>query len=130
VWLLFEASGDIDLAGVARAGRRHQDIQVVRGEGVIGLRIPASPEVLVSANAEDATWTFSLGASADNGDAAPVLREVDAEGRGRLVARFGRDGAVRYFPCPACGGRNVVEEVRDAKGVLRHAVTRYERGKA
>lgn len=39
-----------------------------------------------------------------------------------------QDGATRYFPCPKCGGRNVVEEVRDAKGVLRHAVTRYEHG--
>jgi ssDNA-binding Zn-finger/Zn-ribbon topoisomerase 1 len=37
-----------------------------------------------------------------------------------------QDGAMRYFPCPKCHGRNVVEEVRDAKGVLRHAVTRFE----
>lgn len=37
-----------------------------------------------------------------------------------------QDGATRYFPCPACQGRNVVEEVRDANGVVRHAVTRYE----
>lgn len=39
------------------------------------------------------------------------------------------DGALRYFPCPACGGRNVVEEVRDAKGAIRHAVTRFEPGR-
>lgn len=39
-----------------------------------------------------------------------------------------QDGALRYFPCPQCGGRNVVEEIRDAKGVVRHAVTRYEKG--
>jgi len=37
-----------------------------------------------------------------------------------------QDGAMRYFPCPTCHGRNVVEEVRDAKGALRHAVTRFE----
>jgi hypothetical protein len=37
-----------------------------------------------------------------------------------------QDGATRYFPCPTCRGRNVVEEVRDAKGALRHAVTRFE----
>jgi len=37
-----------------------------------------------------------------------------------------QDGATRYFPCPKCHGRNVVEEVRDAKGALRHAVTRFE----
>ncbi len=37
-----------------------------------------------------------------------------------------QDGATRYFPCPTCHGRNIVEEVRDAKGALRHAVTRFE----
>jgi hypothetical protein len=37
-----------------------------------------------------------------------------------------QDGATRYFPCPKCHGRNVVEEVRDAKGALRHAVTRFQ----
>ena len=37
-----------------------------------------------------------------------------------------RDGDTRYLPCPQCGGRNVVEEVRDATGIARHAVTRYE----
>jgi len=36
------------------------------------------------------------------------------------------DGPTRYFPCPKCGGRNVVDEVRDAKGTLRHAVTRFQ----
>ena len=35
-------------------------------------------------------------------------------------------GTTRYFPCPTCQGRNIVDEVRDAKGVLRHAVTRFE----
>lgn len=38
-----------------------------------------------------------------------------------------RDGATRYLPCPTCGGRNIVEEVRDAKGAVRHAVTRFVR---
>jgi hypothetical protein len=36
-----------------------------------------------------------------------------------------QDGSMHYFPCPKCHGRNIVEEVRDAKGVLRHAVTRF-----
>ncbi|MGD9763627.1 MAG: hypothetical protein AB7V27_07935 [Candidatus Binatia bacterium] len=36
------------------------------------------------------------------------------------------NGDTRYFPCPSCRGRNIVEEVRDAAGTLRHAVTRYE----
>jgi hypothetical protein len=39
-----------------------------------------------------------------------------------------QDGATRYFPCPNCHGRNVVEALHDAKGALRHAVTRFEPG--
>lgn len=37
-----------------------------------------------------------------------------------------RDGEVRYFPCPACGGRNVVEEFTDASGAIAHRVARFE----
>ena len=37
-----------------------------------------------------------------------------------------QDGANRYFPCPECHGRNIVEEIRDAKGAMRHQVTRFE----
>jgi hypothetical protein len=36
-----------------------------------------------------------------------------------------RDGELRYFPCPHCHGRNIIEDVRDAKGAARHAVTRF-----
>jgi len=37
-----------------------------------------------------------------------------------------RDGETRYFPCPTCHGRNVVEEITDARGAVKHRVTRYE----
>lgn len=37
-----------------------------------------------------------------------------------------KDGETRYFPCPKCHGRNLVEEIRDAKGAVRHQVTRFE----
>jgi hypothetical protein len=36
------------------------------------------------------------------------------------------DGEKRYFPCPKCGGRNIVEETRDERGAPRHQVTRFE----
>lgn len=36
------------------------------------------------------------------------------------------DGPLRYFPCPKCAGKNVVEQCHDAKGRLRHQVTRWE----
>jgi hypothetical protein len=39
-----------------------------------------------------------------------------------------RDGELRYFPCPKCRGRNIVEEIRGAGGALQHKVTRFEPG--
>jgi len=35
-------------------------------------------------------------------------------------------GNTRFFPCPKCHGRNIVEEFRDPKGALKHKVTRFE----
>jgi hypothetical protein len=35
-----------------------------------------------------------------------------------------RDGEAYYFPCPKCGGKNIVEEILTAKGP-RHRVTRF-----
>lgn len=108
VWLLFDASGRIDLRGVQRAGRRHQDISVVQGEGVIGLRIPAAPDVEVAAQADGTDWTIVLGAHADAGHPAQVRREVNADGRGRLIGDFGRDGVVRWINDPEIGDRFAV----------------------
>lgn len=108
IWLLFDATGNVDLSGVARAGRRHQDVEIVRGEGVIGVRIPAPPDVLVSANAHDNTWSFTLGARVNTGERAEVIREVEADGRAELQARFGRDGAVRWINDPEIGDRIAV----------------------
>lgn len=108
IWLLFDANGRIDLAGVLRAGRRHQDIEIVRGEGVIGLRVPAAPDVLVSADANENAWTFTLGARASAGSPASVEREVTPDGRGRLTARFAREGAVRWIADPEVGDRIAV----------------------
>jgi|CXWL01.1.fsa_nt_gi tetratricopeptide (TPR) repeat protein len=105
VWVVFDAAGRIDLAGVARAGRRHQDVEVVQGEGVIGLRIPAPPDVLISATAEGNSWTFTLGPRNAAGQSAALVREVEPDGRARLLARFGREGVVRWINDPEIGDR-------------------------
>lgn len=111
VWLLFDAKGRIDLRGVARAGRRHQDITVVQGEEVLGLRIPASPDVEVAAANNGSDWTFTLSAHADAGHPAQVRREVNAQGKGRLIVNFGRDGVVRWINDPEIGDRIAVAMV-------------------
>jgi len=108
IWLLFDANGRIDLTGVLRAGRRHRDVEIVRGEGVIGLRVPAQPDVLVSAAASENSWTFTLGARASSGAPAAVEREAMPDGRGRLIARFGREGQVRWIADPEIGDRIAV----------------------
>jgi len=36
------------------------------------------------------------------------------------------DGELRYFPCPKCGGRNIVEPFTDERGRATHRVTRFE----
>lgn len=108
IWLVFDAAGSVDLTGVARAGRRHQDVEVVRGEGVIGVRIPAPPDILVSAAAHDNTWSFTLAPNAASGEPAQVLREIESDGRAELIARFGREGAVRWIADPEIGDRIAV----------------------
>jgi len=105
IWLLFDAAGRIDLTGVTRVGRRHQDVRVVQGEGVIGLRIPAPADMQVSASADENSWVFTLGPSAQSNASAPLTRERLPEGRARLVAQFGREGAVRWIADPEIGDR-------------------------
>lgn len=38
------------------------------------------------------------------------------------------DGDKRYFPCPKCHGRNIVEAFRADNGQVKHRVTRWEPG--
>lgn len=108
IWLLFDAVGAIDLSGVSRAGRRHQNVEIVRGEGVIGVRIPAPPDVLVSASAHDNTWSFTLGARATGGERAELMRQIESDGRAEIRVRFGREGAVRWIGDPEIGDRIAV----------------------
>ena len=37
-----------------------------------------------------------------------------------------RDGDVLYFPCPKCGGRNIIEPFTTDKGKDTHRVVRFE----
>lgn len=108
IWLVFDATGRMDLSGISRVGRRHQDVQVVTGQGIIGLRIPAPPEVQVSATADDNSWTFTLAARATAPAAAQLTREVSPDGRGRMTVQFGREGVVRWINDPEIGDRIAV----------------------
>jgi tetratricopeptide (TPR) repeat protein len=108
IWLVFDAAGRIDLSGVARVGRRHQDVQMVQGQGIIGIRVPAPPDIQVSARADDNAWTFTLAARATAPAAAQLTRQVAADGRGSMSVRFGREGVVRWINDPEIGDRIAV----------------------
>lgn len=106
IWLLFESGGRFDLSGVARAGRRHDDIIAISGQGLIGLRIPAPPEVQVSARADGTQWIFTLSARREaSGEAVTVRRDLARGDRGRIVAEFGRSGVVKWIDDPELGDR-------------------------
>ncbi|MGD9981665.1 MAG: hypothetical protein AB7H66_14705 [Hyphomonadaceae bacterium] len=124
IWLVFDATGRMDISGVTRVGRRHQDVQVVQGQGVLGLRIPAPPDMQVSANADDNSWTFTLAARATAPQAAPLTREVSTEGRGRMTIGFGREGVVRWINDPEIGDRIAVAMIGGpAHGVITRRAT-------
>jgi tetratricopeptide (TPR) repeat protein len=107
IWILFDSKAKLDIAGLPRVTQRTRDLQPVVGEGVVGLRIPAPPETLVSARADGPTWTFTL-----SDDAAPtpapvkVAHETADDGGARLTADFGRPGGVvRWIDDPEIGDR-------------------------
>jgi hypothetical protein len=124
IWVVFDATGRMDLSGVARVGRRHQDVQVVQGQGVIGLRIPAAPDIQVSASADDNAWTFTLAARATVPTPAQLTREVNAAGQGRMSVAFGREGVVRWINDPEIGDRIAVAMLGGpARGVVTRRAT-------
>lgn len=124
IWIVFDSTGRMDLTGVARVGRRHQDVQVVQGQGIIGLRIPATPDIQVSASAEDNSWTFTLAARATAPAPAQLTREVNAEGQGRMTVAFGREGVVRWINDPEIGDRIAVAMLGGpARGVVTRRAT-------
>lgn len=106
IWVLFEANGALDLRGVARAGRRHRDLEIVNGDGIVGLRIPASPDILVSARADGNAWTFTLSPRADQGADAQV--RLDTSQGSRLIAEFGRQGVIKTITDPEIGDQLIV----------------------
>lgn len=67
----------------------------------------------------------------DAGCRAMLAYEVTAENvlYVDLAWTAARDGDTRYFPCPRCRGRNVIEPFQDAKGAAKHRVVRFERAR-
>ena len=121
LWMLFEATGGIDLSGVDRVGRVYRNIEVVRGDGIVGLRVAAEPDVMIAASGSGAEWRFTLAPSITPGAPVDVRRDTDSAGRGRLMAEFGGSGVVRWIADPEIGDRIGVALV---DGPVRGVATR------
>ncbi|MGE3142992.1 MAG: hypothetical protein AB7L65_06695, partial [Hyphomonadaceae bacterium] len=110
---------------VARANRRHSDMQAIARDGMIGLRIEAPPEIQIGARSEGNAWTFTLAPRlTEQAQSAPVRRDVALANQGRLVAEFGRAGGVKWIEDPAIGDRlGVALFDGPARGVAQRRAT-------
>lgn len=106
IYILFDSQAKLDLAGLVRGGALFSDVREVRGEGYVGLRLSARPEVQIGAESDGATWVFHLGESVDPPAAfAQQRREMLGTGFARLTADFSREGVVRWIEDPEIGDR-------------------------
>lgn len=92
VWIIFDATADIDLAELVRGGHRHVlDVKSVQGSNYSGIRIhvPAATQIEARSNRDGENWVFILADKLE----FPVRdielrREADGSGPGRLAAIF------------------------------------------
>jgi hypothetical protein len=106
IYFLFDSQAKLDISGIAKGGAVYSDVHEVRGEGYVGLRFAARPEIQVSAESDGTTWVFQLGESVDPPETfATQRRETLTTGFARLAAEFGREGVVRWIEDPEIGDR-------------------------
>lgn len=99
-WMVFDQAGALDVRASRRAGRRHSAMSSVAVQDGVALRVALSAESSVSARTEGGAWILRLANDKPSREAAPVRRDLGADGRGRLVVDFGRDGVVRTVRDP------------------------------
>ena len=107
VWVVFDAAAKLDLASAPRGLPQARKFELVDGPGFTALRI-ASPEATsLSAHAEGAVWTVSLG-PADGAPAPPVAVGRDEDGSAALIARTPGATGVFWLADPLVGDRLAV----------------------
>ena len=91
IYLLFDSQAKLDISAIAKGGALYSDVHEVRGEGYVGLRFAARPEIQVSAESDGASWGFQLGESVRPPEAfAAERRETVAAGFAPLAPRLHR----------------------------------------
>ena len=124
IWVLMESGGRLNMQGVARAGPRHTDMAPIARDGLIGLRIPAPPDMQISARADGGRWTFTIAARQTPAEGVTVRRDIALANLGRLVAEFGRAGSIRWIEDPGAGDRiGVALLAGPARGVAQRRAT-------
>ena len=114
VWLVFDAHAKLDLSEAPAGLPQARRIEVVSAPNVTALRILAPEGVPVSASAQGASWTVSLGAVSAT-SSTPVTVKPEAGG---LAAQLAGATGVFWLDDPAVGDRlAVVTALGPAKGV-------------
>ncbi len=115
VWVVFDAHARIDLSAAPRGLRQAKDFQASAGPGWSALRFTSPPDTPISAGAEGAMWTVSLGASIP---ADPVKVDASVDGPATLVAHVAGATGVFWLPDPVVGDTlAVVTALPPAKGL-------------
>lgn len=105
IYLVFDSAAAFDTSKALRASRWFSDLSVVRGEGVVGLRLASPADVQVSAESEGALWRFRIGPQVEPGATAPLRQSPVSASASRLAVDFGRPGVVRWLEDPEVGDR-------------------------
>ena len=129
VWVVFDAAARFDLAAALHGPPPARRVEAVSGPGWSGVRIASPASVPVSAQADGAAWTVTLGPPAVGAAVAEqvVLAQED-EGVPALSARLAGARGVRWITDPAVGDRiAVAPALPPAKGLVdAHAVVGAE----
>ena len=118
IWVVFDASAEIDISRAPRGMKQITGIQTFRGPDYSAVRISTSPATQFTANAQGATWTIGLGSSSQATAAKVNIVRDDIGGPAALKAAVAGVTRAVKFADPVVGDQlNVVTALGPTKGV-------------
>lgn len=118
VWVVFDASANLDIAKAPKGVPQFSGIQSFRGGDYAALRIEAAHGVPVFAVSQGATWTIALGPGDQNQPTQISVARDDAQGPAILKAPVAGATRIVKLPDPTVGDViTVVTALGPAKGL-------------